>query len=170
MALMLSAFWMMGMRPGPELLTKNLNLVYLIIWTIALSNIIGATMCFLWTDQIAKLATIRMEILAPVVTMLIFGGALVTTMNIGDVMVVFGFCILGWVMKQFDWPRPPLLLGFILGPLIERFYFASTMVYGMGWVIRPGVLVDPGPHRRLHHRGTPDHPQGQPDAGLSRRR
>jgi TctA family transporter len=141
MALMLSAFWMMGMKPGPELLTKNLHLVYLIIWTIALSNILGAAMCFLWTDQIAKLATIRMEILAPVVTILIFGGALVTTMNIGDAMVVFGFCVLGWVMKQFDWPRPPLLLGFILGPLIERFYFSSTMVYGMGWVARPGVLV-----------------------------
>ena len=141
MALMLSAFWMMGMRPGPELLTKNLHLVYLIIWTIALSNILGAAMCFLWTDQIAKLATIRIQILAPIVIILIFGGALVTTMNIGDLIVVFGFCLLGWGMKQLDWPRPPLLLGFILGPLIERFYFASTMVYGWRWIVRPSVLV-----------------------------
>jgi len=141
MALMLSAFWMMGLKPGPELLTKNLHLVYLIIWTIALSNILGAGVCFLFTDYVAKLATVRIEILAPVVIMLIYGGALVTTMNIGDIIVVVVFCILGWGMKHLDWPRPPLLLGFILGPMIERFYFASTMIFGYKWVFRPGVLI-----------------------------
>jgi TctA family transporter len=141
MALMLSAFWMMGMKPGPELLTKNLHLVYLIIWTIALSNILGAALCFLFTDTVAKLATVRIEILAPIVIILIYGGGLITTMNIGDIIVVLIFCVMGWGMKQLDWPRPPLLLGFILGPLIERFYFASTMVFGYTWVTRPGVLV-----------------------------
>jgi TctA family transporter len=48
MALMLSAFWILGLKPGPILLTKQLNLVYLMIWTIALSNILGAVICFLF--------------------------------------------------------------------------------------------------------------------------
>jgi len=141
MALMLSAFWMMGMKPGPELLTKHLHLVYLIIWTIALSNILGAGICFLFTDHLAKVATVRIQILAPLVVMLIYGGALVTTKNIGDLIVLLVFAFLGWGMKRLDWPRPPLLLGFILGPMIESFYFSSTMIFGYKWVFRPGVLI-----------------------------
>jgi TctA family transporter len=141
MALMLGAFWMMGIKPGPELLTKNLHLVYLIIWTIALSNILGAGICFLFTDHLAKLATVRIQILAPLVIMLIYGGALVTTKNIGDLIVLLIFTFLGWGMKCLDWPRPPLLLGFILGPMIESFYFTSTMIFGYKWVFRPGVLI-----------------------------
>ncbi len=141
MALMLSAFWMMGMKPGPDLLTKNLHLVYLIVWTIALSNIFGAGLCFLFSDHIAMIAKIRVSILAPLVIMLIFGGALVTSFNIGDIILLIGFGVLGWIMKQMDWPRPPLILGFVLGPLIEKFYFASTMVFGYKWMTRPFVLI-----------------------------
>jgi len=141
MALMLSAFWMMGMKPGPVLLTKQLHLIYLIIWTIALSNILGAGVCFLFTDYLAKVATIRIQILAPLMIMLIYGGALVTTKDIGDLVVLVIFTLLGWAMKRLEWPRPPLLLGFILGPLIEKYYFASTMIFGYKWVMRPGVLI-----------------------------
>jgi TctA family transporter len=140
-ALLLSAFWMLGLNPGPDLLANHLDLIYVIIWTVALSNIIGGILLFLWTDQFAKIATIRIEILASLVTMVIFTGSLVTTMNIWDVSITFGFCLLGWLMKTYDWPRPALLLGFILGPLMERFYFTSTMVFKMKWLVRPGVLI-----------------------------
>ena len=141
MALMLSAFWMLGIKPGPDLMTKNLNLVYLMIWTMALSNVVGAIMCFLFTDLIAKIAMIRIGRLAPIVIMLIFSGALVTNMEIYDVVAVVLFCILGLTMKHLDWPRPPMLLGYILGPLIEKFYFSSQMIFGYRWLLRPGVIV-----------------------------
>lgn len=141
MALMLSAFWMLGLKPGPELLTKNLHLVYLMIWTIALSNIVGALLCFMFTDFIAKIATIRIARLAPVVIILIVAGALVTNMNIADVIATVLFCILGLTMKHLDWPRPPFLLGYILGPMIEKYYFASQMIFGYTWLFRPGVMI-----------------------------
>jgi len=141
MALLLSAFWMIGLRPGPEMLRRNLDIVYLIIWTIALSNIIGGIILLIWTDKFAKIAMIRIEILAPIITLVIFLGAVITNMNIWDLWVVFGFCLLGWVMKKINWPRPPLLMGFILGPLIERFYFTTMMVFGEKWVMRPMVLI-----------------------------
>jgi TctA family transporter len=141
MALLLSAFWMLGIKPGPNLMTKNLHLVYLMIWTMALSNIVGAILCFLFTDLIAKIATIRIGRLAPIVIMLIFSGALVTNMDISDVVAVVLFCLLGLTMKHLDWPRPPMLLGYILGPLIEKFYFSSQMIFGYTWMARPGVIV-----------------------------
>jgi putative tricarboxylic transport membrane protein len=48
---------------------------------------------------------------------------------------------LGWVLTKLDWPRPPLILGLVLGPLAENRLFLSTDNYGLAWLLRPGVLV-----------------------------
>jgi hypothetical protein len=44
-------------------------------------------------------------------------------------------------MKSLGWPRPVFLLAFILGPVIERFYFHSVMMYEYAWLLRPAVIV-----------------------------
>jgi TctA family transporter len=62
-------------------------------------------------------------------------------MELYDIVATVLFCILGLTMKHLDWPRPPMLLGYILGPLIEKFYFSSQMIFGYGWMLRPGVIV-----------------------------
>jgi TctA family transporter len=43
-------------------------------------------------------------------------------------------------MKSFGWPRPALLLSFILGPLLEKFYFQTVMMYKYTWLLRPSVI------------------------------
>jgi putative tricarboxylic transport membrane protein len=53
--------------------------------------------------------------------------------------VLFG--VIGWVMKQLGWPRPPLILGFVLGAIFERYFYISTQVYGAAWALRPVVVV-----------------------------
>jgi putative tricarboxylic transport membrane protein len=49
--------------------------------------------------------------------------------------------MLGWAVKHFKWPRPPLVLGFILGATIERYMFISIQRYGISWMLRPFVVV-----------------------------
>jgi len=44
-------------------------------------------------------------------------------------------------MKHFKWPRPPLVLGFILGKVLERYMFISIQRYGADWMMRPIVIV-----------------------------
>ena len=44
-------------------------------------------------------------------------------------------------MKHFKWPRPPLVLGFILGGILERYMFISIERYGISWMLRPVVIV-----------------------------
>jgi hypothetical protein len=44
-------------------------------------------------------------------------------------------------MKHLGWPRPPLILGFVLGGIFERYFFISTQIYGAAWALRPVVLV-----------------------------
>lgn len=141
MALILAAFWIVGITPGPKLLTENLDLVYLIVWTLALANILGAAVCFLMTDYLAAVTKVPIHILAPLILVVVFGGSLLANFHMGDIVVMLSFGVLGWLMKHLDWPRPPLILGFVLSPLVEKYYFQSTMVYGSGWMIRPVVIV-----------------------------
>ena len=54
-------------------------------------------------------------------------------------VLIFG--AVGWLMVRFDWQRPPLLLGLVLGGIAENNLFIATKVYGAGFVLRPGVLL-----------------------------
>ncbi len=129
-ALVLVVFWAVDINPGPKLLTEHLDMVYLIIWSIALANIIGAAVCYLLTNKLALLTKVPAHILAPLVMAVIVAGTLYATASVGGVVVLIAFGILGWFMKSLGWPRPAFLLAFILGPIIEKFYFHSVMMYG----------------------------------------
>lgn len=141
MALLLSAFLMHGLVPGPEMLTKHLDVTYSIIWTLTLSHVMGAGICLCASGLFARLATVRVGILLPLILTVIFLGAFEGSQSWGDLysLVIFGG--LGWVMKHLNWPRPPLILGFVVGGIFERYFFISTEIYGAGWVLRPVVLA-----------------------------
>jgi TctA family transporter len=141
MALMLAALWSMGVTPGESLLTTNLYLVYMIIWSIAIANIMGALLCYFATNQIAQLGKVNINIIGPIVLMVIFASGLTRTNDVGDIIVLLLIGTVGWVMVYLEWPRPPLVLGFVLGPMLEENYFKATMVYGTDWLTRPTVLV-----------------------------
>ncbi|HKT20875.1 MAG TPA: tripartite tricarboxylate transporter permease [Stellaceae bacterium] len=141
MALLLSAFLMHGLVPGPEMLTKHLDVTYSIIWTLTLSHVLGGVICIAASGLFARLAMVRAGILVPLVMMVIFLGAFEGSQSWGDLYSLVIFGALGWVMKHLGWPRPPLILGFVLGGIFERYFFISTQIYGAGWAIRPVVLV-----------------------------
>ncbi len=141
MALLLSAFLMHGLVPGPEMLTKHLDVTYSIIWTLTLSHVIGAVLCIAASGVFARLATVRAGVLVPLVLMVIFLGAFEGSQSWGDLYSLVAFGAVGWVMKHLGWPRPPLILGFVLGSIFERYFFISTQIYGAAWALRPIVLV-----------------------------
>ena len=141
MAILLGAFLIHGLVPGPEMLTKHLDITYSMVWSIAIANILGSGLCFLFSGQLAKVATLRYTLFMPGVLSLIYIGAFEASRNWGDVFSLMFFGMLGWAMKHFKWPRPPLVLGFILGGVIERYMFISIQRYGISWMIRPFVVV-----------------------------
>ncbi|HTH98723.1 MAG TPA: tripartite tricarboxylate transporter permease [Stellaceae bacterium] len=142
MAILLGAFLIQGLVPGPEMLTKNLDLTYSMVWSIAIANVLGSGLCFLFSGQFAKLATLRYTLIMPAVLGLVYVGAFEGTRQWGDLFALLFFGLLGWSMKHAKWPRPPLILGLILGSTLERYLFVSTERYGWGgWVTRPVVLI-----------------------------
>ena len=141
MAVLLGAFMIHGLVPGPDMLTKNLQLTYTMVWSIALANVVGAGLCFAFSGYFAKLATVRYTLILPMIMAIMFVGAFQANRNWGDLYTLVLFGIFGWIMKQMKWPRPPLILGFILGDIIERYMFISTQRYGWSWMTQPLVVA-----------------------------
>ncbi len=141
MALILGAFLIHGLVPGPDMLTKRLDVTYTLVWSVAIANIFGAGICFLFANQLAKVALVRIGVLAPVVLAITFVGAFQGSRQWGDIYALLIFGFVGWVMKRLRWPRPPLILGFVLGGLVERYMFISVERYGAEWLLQPVVAV-----------------------------
>lgn len=141
MALLIGAFFSRGLVPGPEMLTKHLDLTYSMVWSMALANILGAGICYAMSGQFARLSTLRYTLILPGILTIIYVGAFESSRQWGDLYTLLGFGLLGWAMKQLKWARPPLLLGFVLGPMIERYLFISTQRYGWQWAIDPVVII-----------------------------
>lgn len=134
MALILGAFLIHGLVPGPEMLTKRLDVTYTLVWSVAIANILGAGICFTFANQLAKVALVRIGVLAPVVLAITYIGAFQGSRQWGDIYALLIFGLIGWIMKRLRWPRPPLILGFVLGGLVERYMFISVERYGADWL------------------------------------
>jgi TctA family transporter len=141
MAILLGAFLIHGLVPGPDMLHKNLDITYSMVWSVALANILGAGMCYAFSPQFARLATLRFSLICPAVMGIIYIGAFEATRQWGDLFALLFFGLVGWFMKQFKWPRPPLILGAVLGDTIERYLFISVERYGISWFARPVVAI-----------------------------
>ena len=141
MAILLGAFLMHGLVPGPDMLSKNLPITYSMVWSVGLANILGAGMCYAFSPQFAKLATLRYTLILPAVLSVVYIGAFEASRDWGDLYSLLFFGLVGWLMKQFKWPRPPLILGVVLGDTIERYLFISIERYGVSWFARPVVAI-----------------------------
>ena len=142
MAILLGAFAIQGLTPGPSMLTTELHITFSLVWTLVIANIIGAVLLMIWANQLARLTFIKGHLIIPAVVLFVFMGAWMSGNQIGDWVTVMAFGVLGYVMKESGLPRPPLILGFILGPIMENALFITNQAYGsVGWLLRPVCLI-----------------------------
>jgi hypothetical protein len=120
---------------------KHLTLTFSFVWIIIVANIITVAACFLFLNPLAKITNIRGSLLIPFLLVLIYLGGFTVKNSFGDMIVMLIFGALGWLMVQFDWQRPPLLVGLVLGTITERNFWISTRAYGFDWLTHPGVLI-----------------------------
>jgi TctA family transporter len=140
MAILLGGLLIHGVYPGPDILESRLDVLFSIIWALSLSNVIASILLMALTSQVAKVTTLRGSILIPIIVVMIFMGAWMATQDIGDLIVLVFFGVLGYLMKRWGWPRPPVALGLILGPFVERYLDLSVSVFGWSWLGRPIVV------------------------------
>jgi len=142
MALLLGFFLIIGLQPGPDMLTTKLDLTFLMTWTIVLGNVIAAILALLLQPCLVKLCYIRPNILVPLMLGFMVVGASITTKEFGDVIAFGVFGVLGYILKHTGWSRVPLIMGLVLGKLAEPYLFITVDRYGAAFLWeRPIVLI-----------------------------
>lgn len=141
MALLLGALLIVGLNPGPEMLKEHLDLTFAMVWILILSNIIVAIACLLILNRLAALTYIRGSLLIPFLLLLVFIGSFTANNSLYDLVVTIIFGITGYFMIRYGWPRPPLILGLILGKIGENYLWISTAAYGAKWLLFPNVII-----------------------------
>src|ERR671918_254876 len=141
MAILLGGFMIMGLVPGPDMLSKHLAVTYSMVWTLVIANIITVVLSLAVLNQLAKVTYIRGGLIVPFVLLLVFVGSYTANGHLADLIVTFCFGMLGYLMVLWGWPRPPLVLGLVLGKLVETYLFISVSRYGFSWLAHPLVLL-----------------------------
>ena len=143
-AILLGAFILHDITPGPLLFTSNPELVYSIMATTLIANIIMFLMMLGTSMTISKIIEIPKSLLLPVILTFCVIGSFALNNRIFDVWVMFGFGLLGFVLEKVEIPLAPFIIGFILSRIAEQNLRSSLMSSGgsiIPFFTRPLSLV-----------------------------
>lgn len=144
-AVMLGAFMLIGIKPGPSLFSESATEMQIFFVSFIVMQFVILIFGALGTKLWVKVLSIPNTILMPIVMMFCFLGAYALAGTTRDAIFALVFAVLGYFMKKFKYPTPPLILGLILGEMAEQNLNRSLMIYKT-WTVffkRPisGVLM-----------------------------
>ncbi len=134
MAILLVAFIGMGITPGPEMLTKSLDLVFSMVWIIVLANVFVTLIGLAAAPYFARLPAMHPNIMVPLVLSVCFIGAFAARSRIEDVVVAAVFGILGYLMDKYHYSRANFVIGMVLATMIERNLHLSLTLHGSNFI------------------------------------
>lgn len=140
-SLILFAFIAVGIQPGQQMITNQMNYLYAMLAVLVLANVMAAALAIGASKPFSKISLLPPGIIFPVTLGLCFFGAFSVSYEYSDLWALMVFSILGWLMKRFGWPRPAFLLAVVLGPQFETYLWLSYNRYGWDWLLRGGVVT-----------------------------
>jgi putative tricarboxylic transport membrane protein len=129
-AVMMGAFLIHGIQPGPLLFTKQPEQVYTIVAGMILVNLLMIALGFLAALCFATLMRVPASILNTFIVVFCFLGAFALRNDMADVWLTMLFGVAGFFMRRWDLPIPPLVMGIILGPMAEGYFLTSMVANG----------------------------------------
>ncbi|MGI9319563.1 MAG: tripartite tricarboxylate transporter permease, partial [bacterium] len=136
-AIILGAFMIHGLRPGPLMFVENLPLIYALFIGIMLSSVYLFIIGKFSIRTISRISEVPNQVLYPIVLVFCLFGAFAINNSVFDVIVMLLMGCLGYVMMLTRFPAPPFLIAFILGPLLED-NFRQSMILSDGSL---GILI-----------------------------
>ena len=135
MALMIGAMMIHGITPGPEIISKQPALFWGLIASMWIGNlmlvILNLPLIGIWV----KLLQVPYSYLFPSILVLCCIGTFTLNSSTGDVMVMTAFGVIGYAMRKLDCEPAPLLLGLVLGPMLEENFRRATVLSDGDWSI-----------------------------------
>ena len=141
MAILLGAFLILGIQPGSNMMTTNLNLTWILIWALVISNIMAVVVLIFACRWVTLLTFVRGGLLIPfVLTLCVFGSFLAKGQ--WENLVMLGILsVIGYLLLKFDWPRPPFAIGLVLGRIAEESLHKALNLWGLDFFLRPLSMV-----------------------------
>ena len=128
MALLLGAFVLHGITPGPLLFQRHTDIVVVIIFSLIISNLLTSSVGLLLVEQLTGITKINIYLIAPIVISVGVLGSYILSGNIFDISITVLFGLLGYVMIKVDMSRVPLILAMVLGPIVEMNLWRSLRI------------------------------------------
>ncbi|MEO9161071.1 MAG: tripartite tricarboxylate transporter permease [Casimicrobiaceae bacterium] len=136
-AVILAAFLLHGVQPGPMLFTDPASKT--VVYTILASLFVGVIgMCivgFFWIRVVVKVLRIPQAVLSAIVVLFCIVGAYANRNSVSDVWLIALFGVLGYLFEKLNFPIAPMVLGVILGPLAENAYMQTMLSYHNDWTV-----------------------------------
>jgi putative tricarboxylic transport membrane protein len=143
MALLIGAFMIHGVNPGPLLLRDNQPLFWGIITSMYIGNVLLLILNVPLIGLFVKILKVPSGIMVPLITMICFIGAYNVNNNVSGILIAIIFGLAGYLMRKFQYDPAPLVLAFVLGPLLEDSLRQSLMLFRgdvLGVMQRPIAL------------------------------
>ncbi|HEV3010069.1 MAG TPA: tripartite tricarboxylate transporter permease, partial [Burkholderiales bacterium] len=118
-AVLLAALILHGIRPGPGLMTEQSTLVWGLIASMFIGNVVLLVLNLPLAPLFAALLRVPYAYLAPGILAISLVGAYASTLGFANVWISLAFGVVGWFMIKLDFPRAPLVLALVLAPLLE---------------------------------------------------
>lgn len=119
-AVLLGAFIMKGITPGPMMYVNELPTVYSVFASMLLANLAMLIVGMMGIKLFVKIISVDKKILMPCILIVSLIGAYSINQNVVDVAIALAFGVIGYLMTKFEFPLSPILLALILGPLSEQ--------------------------------------------------
>lgn len=143
-AILLGAFILHGIIPGPTMFTKQATTAYAIIFGTLIANVLLYFLGKIFTKQIAKIVQVRYTYLGPLITAFCFAGAFAANGSVYEVILMMGVLVFTYLLMFLDISTIPIMLGMILAPIMEQNFVNSMLIYDGDYLIffkRPISLV-----------------------------
>ena len=140
-ALLMGAFLMLGLIPGPQMMTEHLDLSLTLMFVIIIANLLATIICLSTSSTLSKIVHVPSRVLAPLVLVISLVGVFAYREMFNDVIVTLICSLLGLGLREFGYNRPALFLGYVLGFVFEKYLFISLAASGPFFFLRPISLI-----------------------------
>jgi len=141
MAVLMGAFIILGIQPGPTLLANQLDLVWTLIWALVVGNLIAVSFLLFIMRWAATLTFINGTILVPFIIVLAVLGSYINEGQWPNLLILVALSVVGYGLLRFGWPRAPFVIGLVLGRISEESLHKALGLWGLSFFTRPLSLV-----------------------------
>jgi putative tricarboxylic transport membrane protein len=134
-AVMLGAFMLHGVQPGPQILLTSADMVYTIFASLFIGIVLMCVLGFFAIRPLVKVLDFPEAVVSAFIMVFCFIGALSIRSNVTDLWLMIAFGFIGYLFDRFRFPIAPMVLGVILGPLAEEAFMNSMISFQNDWTV-----------------------------------